>query len=270
MGPFDVFLFDLFILLSVTPRVKGADPNALKALGDYKDILLDGSLKTKKKGETRLRNSTAKDQEKYREKRQDVADEEKSSGDAFRVDEKFEISVDGTDITGGNLAVTVLDGTSGDLVNSLEGTALDDTQRGLKKDTETPLDDNDKDEEIRTSITSKALDKESKIVLDGTSKNGEKKDTKEADNDNVQANDMGIVSIKEKSKEDLDMSIDRSSKAFDWSEEQFLDLGNIFEQLHEVIEVRLLFKHTYIVIQYPNCAVLSVGYVVSRSYSLFS
>ena len=77
---------------------------------------MDGSLKTKKKGETRLRNSTAKDQERYREKRQDVADEEKSSGDTFRVDEKFEISVDDTDISDGNLAETVLDGTSGDLV----------------------------------------------------------------------------------------------------------------------------------------------------------
>ena len=230
---------------------------------------MDGSLKTKKKGEKRLRNSTAKDQEKYREKTQDVADEEKSSGDAFRVDEKFEI--DGTDITDRNLAETVLDGTSGDLVNSFKEAALDDTQRDLKKDKETPLDDNNIDEEIRTGITSKALDKESKIVLDGTFENGEKKnDTTQADDAKVQANELKMVSIREKSKEDLDMSIDRTSKAFDWSEEEFLDLGNIFEQLHEVIGVKLLFKHTYIVIQYPNCAVLSVGYVVSRSYSLFS
>ena len=232
---------------------------------------MDGSLKTKKKGEKRLGNSTAKDQEKYREKRQDVADEEKSSGDAFRVDEKFEISVDDTDITDGNLAETLLDGTSGDLVTNLEDTALDDTQRGLKKDNETLLDDNDTDEKIRTGITSKALDKESKMVFDDTFKGGEiKNDTTQAENDNVQANDLKSVSIMEKSKEDLGMSIDRTSKAFGWSEEEFLDLGNIFEQLHEVIGVKLLYKHTYIFIQYPNCAVLSVGYVVSQSYSLFS
>ena len=250
----------MFILLSATPRVKDVEPNALNALGDCKDILLDGSLKTKKKGEKRLRNSTAKDQEKYRENIQDVADEEKSSGDAFRVDEKFEISVDDTDITDGNLAETVLDGTSGDLVNNLEETALDDTHGGLKKDAVTSLDGNDKDEEIRTGITAKALDKESKMVLDDTFKNGMKKNnTIEADNDSVQANDLKSVSIMEKSKEDLDMSIVRTSKAFDRSEEEFLDLGNIFEQVHEVIGVKLLFKHTYVVIQYPNCAVLSVG-----------
>ena len=233
---------------------------------------MDDSLKTKKKGEKRLRNSTAKDLEKYREKIQDVADEEKSSGDAFRVDEKFEILVDDTGITDGNLAVTVLDGTSGDLV-----TALDDTQRGLKKDAVTLLDDNDKDEEIRTGVSSKALDKESKMVLDDSFKNGQKKkDTTEADNDNVQANDLGIVSIKEKSKEDLDMSIDRTSKAFDWSEEELLDLGNIFEQVHEVLVLNVyelsysLNIHTKLSnrTKYPNCAVLSVGFDISQSYSL--
>ena len=239
-------LICLFFFCSVTPRVKGVEPNALKALGDYKDILLDGSLKSKKKGEKRLGKSTAKDQEKYKEKTQDVADEEKSSGDGFRVDKKFEISVDNTDITDdGNLAETVLDGTSGDLMNSLEETALDDTHRSLKKDKETPLVDNDKDKKIRTGITSKALDQESKMVLDDSFKNGQKKnDTTEADNSYVQANDLEIVSIREKRKEDLDMSIARTSKAFDRSKEEFRDLGNIFEQLHEVIGVQLLFKHT--------------------------
>ena len=194
---------------------------------------MDDSLKTKKKGEKRLRNSTAKDLEKHREKIQDVADEEKSSGDAFRVDEKFEISVDDTDISDGNLAETVLDGASGNLVNSLKGTALGDTHRSLKKDKETLLDDNDKDEEIRAGITSKVLDKESKMVLDDTFENGENKnDTTHADNDNVQANDLGIISISEKSKEDL----------------EFRDLGNILEQVHKVLVLnlfKLILTHTY-------------------------
>ena len=56
------------------------------------------------------------------------------------------------------------------------------------------------------------------MVLDDTFKNGVKKnDTTEAENDNIQANDLNIVSISEKSKEDL----------------EFRDLGNIFEPVHE-------------------------------------